>query len=206
MDAKNGISDVWSEMKNLSDLIESTVLLRVASCVVVAGLAAGCSQQSPPLDVISTTDGTDLTSFRGERPSPTMAPSTSPDSSRSIDRPGKGSPSTLPERSEFVVRPDRQWGLQETVVDSLSRIGQPAVPGLVRMLRHPDAERRVQAADILARIGPQAEEAVAGLIDALEDPDERVRKAVARALGQIGAGAAEAVGPLLQVLEETSSP
>jgi HEAT repeat protein len=102
------------------------------------------------------------------------------------------------------VQPYREWGLKETVADSLGRIGAPAVPALERMLRHPLADRRVEAADILARIGPDAEHAVGPLIDALADEDLRVRKAAARALGQIGTSAAEAVGPLLHLLEETN--
>lgn len=107
--------------------------------------------------------------------------------------------------SRFLLSPYGEWDLQDTVADSLARIGEPAVPSLVRMLRHPQAKRRVQAAEILARIGPQAKEGVRGLVEALEDPDPDVRKAAARALGQIGPAAADAVGPLLRVLEESSA-
>lgn len=106
---------------------------------------------------------------------------------------------------ELKVRPYHEWGLRETVEDSLGRIGAPAVPPLTRLLRHPDAARRVQAANILARIGPQAAEAVPALAEALEDPDPDVRKSAARALGQIGPAADEAVGPLLRLLEQVDA-
>ena len=109
------------------------------------------------------------------------------------------------DRPTFVIKPYGQWDLRETITDSLGRIGQPAVAPLVRMLRHPDAGRRAEAAGVLARIGPEAKEAVPELITSLNDPDLEVRKAAARALGQIGKEAAEAVGPLLRALEENSS-
>jgi HEAT repeat protein len=102
----------------------------------------------------------------------------------------------------FVVQPYYERGLRETVRDSLGRIGQAAVPPLTRMLRHPDAQRRIEAARILARIGPDAHDAVDSLVEALQDSDLEVRKAAAYALGQIGSKASDAVGPLLEILEE----
>jgi HEAT repeat protein len=109
---------------------------------------------------------------------------------------------TLPPR----IRPYREWDLEETAVDSLVRIGRPAVPRLVQSLRHPQAEVREEAAQLLARIGPDAEQAVPALVAALQDRHAEVQKAAARALGQIGPAAVEAVEPLMSFVHEGSSP
>lgn len=184
------------------------MLRRIGICVALGGSLLGCGVQSSPdrqFSPPSSPDETSLVAFEGEEPS--LEPVPEMDSEGKIDSTPNGAEATsLPQatRSPFIAQPYSEWGLQETVVDSLARIGAPAVPALERMLRHPEAERRIQAANILARIGPQAEDAVSGLVDALADQDQRVRKAAARALGQIGPGAADAVGPLLRALEETS--
>lgn len=100
-------------------------------------------------------------------------------------------------------KPFRQWGLRETTIDTLARIGKPAVPALVEALRDPNPDLRDQAALALARIGPQAEEAVPDLIAALNDDNEVVRKDVVRALGQVGPQAAVAIPELIDVLRST---
>lgn len=97
-----------------------------------------------------------------------------------------------------------EWGLPETAMDSLGRIGAPAVPALIEALDHNDPTRRAQAAKVLARIGPEAKQSVTALVSALNDENETVRKAAARALGQIGPEAEDAVIPLLQIIEEAS--
>ena len=103
------------------------------------------------------------------------------------------------------VRSFEEWDIYETAMDSLSRIGAPAVPALVDRLRHPVATQRAQAALILARIGPEAAAAVPALQQALQDLDPDVRKAAARALGQIGPEAAASVESLLQLIEESQA-
>lgn len=177
------------------------------ACSLLACSLLGCDgqpSQGRRSDSESNSVEASLVAYQGEEPSLESVPESDLEAEVGLEPSGApASPmATLP---SFVVQPYSEWGLQETVVDSLGRIGSPAVPALERMLRHPDAERRVQAANILARIGPQAEGAVPGLVDALADQDHRVRKAAARALGQIGIGAADAVGPLLHVLEEASA-
>jgi len=104
------------------------------------------------------------------------------------------------------IRSFHDWDLRETAIDSLSRIGRAAVPKLVEALRHPSPHHRVQAAKMLARIGPEANQAVDNLVAALGDENEEVRKAAARALGQIGPQAAQAVNALMNVIEETTPP
>lgn len=100
------------------------------------------------------------------------------------------------------IRRAEEWDLPETAMDSLGRIGAPAVPALIEALDHSDAIRRAQAAKVLARIGPEARSSVPALVRALEDNNETVRKAAARALGQIGPEAEDAVLPLLEIIEQ----
>jgi uncharacterized UBP type Zn finger protein len=109
----------------------------------------------------------------------------------------------LPATPRLIVRDKRDWSLQETAARSLGRIGEAAVPDLTRQLTDSDPLIRKRAADVLARIGPQAEKAVPDLVEALEDEDEAVRKSAALALGQIGPGAADAVPALVRVMNET---
>ncbi len=100
------------------------------------------------------------------------------------------------------VRWVEQWDLTETAVDSLGRIGAPAVPVLVEALSDAEVTNRLQAARVLTRIGPDAKQSVDALVVALSDDNEDVRKAAARALGQIGPDAEEAVLPLMQIIED----
>jgi hypothetical protein len=93
------------------------------------------------------------------------------------------------------------WSMQDTVADSLGRIGAPAVPDLIRSMNSPDPELRQRVASVLGRIGPDAALAVPELIRRLDDPDPRVSQAAARTLGQIGPYAAPAVPALIQRLD-----
>lgn len=103
------------------------------------------------------------------------------------------------------LRSWRDWGLGETAADALGRIGQPAVPALIEQLRNPDLRMRRQAAEILARIGPEAELAVPALLQALNDPDPDLRKSAIRAIGQIGPAAAPAIPSLIHTLQQEAS-
>ncbi|MES1213802.1 MAG: HEAT repeat domain-containing protein [Singulisphaera sp.] len=98
----------------------------------------------------------------------------------------------------------RPWGIKETAVDALGRIGNNAVPTLITTLNDANPRVRAEAARALARIGPEAKEAVPALIARLEDPDEEVRQAAARALGQVGPAAAPAVPALISLIDDAS--
>jgi len=94
-----------------------------------------------------------------------------------------------------------EWTMQQTAIDALTRIGQPAVPALIEMLDDPKAQLRADAAIALARIGPDARGALPRLIALVQnDPDELVRKNAVRALGQIGPAAAPAIPALVEQL------
>ncbi|MGE3775852.1 MAG: HEAT repeat domain-containing protein, partial [Pirellulaceae bacterium] len=74
---------------------------------------------------------------------------------------------------------------------------QPAVKELVRLVRHPVASVRGNAAAALGKLGPQVgEEAIAALAAALKDKLYNVRRSAAIALGEMGPTAATAVPAL----------
>lgn len=69
-------------------------------------------------------------------------------------------------------------------LDQMDQV-QLAVPPLVEVLKAADKFNRTQAANLLARIGPDASPAVQALIVALQDREFQVRLAAARASGSI---------------------
>jgi HEAT repeat protein len=101
-------------------------------------------------------------------------------------------------------RPD-EWTEAEAALDALARIGGAAVPEAVAMLDDPDPVVRRRGAEILARVGPDAEGTVEPLIRVMQqDADPAVRKAATLALGQLGPKAAAAVPALTRVVREAS--
>lgn len=107
--------------------------------------------------------------------------------------------------AQYTLKPLENWTEQEAAAEALGRIGPAALPQLVELLRSPQAEVRLIAAQVIARMGSDAREAVPALIPLLNDPDERVRKAATRTLGRIGPEAAAAVPELLQALVEPAA-
>lgn len=101
-----------------------------------------------------------------------------------------------------VSRAFETWTLGETVEDAMARIGSPTLPELRRWLSDPNPVMRRTAADLIGRIGPEAESVVPELIILLDDEDSEVRKYAARALGRIGPASAAAVPALGRVLRE----
>lgn len=75
-------------------------------------------------------------------------------------------------------------GLRNSATEVLVRIGSPAVPVLVQVLRDGDKDERKLAADILGDI--KDTRALDPLLERLGDPDENVRAAAAEALGMLG--------------------
>jgi HEAT repeat protein len=110
------------------------------------------------------------------------------------------SPSLEIPRSRLIRRRD-EWTEAETAADALGRIGAPATAEIVAMLDDPDATVRRRGAEILARIGGDAEEAIPSLIRIVEhDPQPQVRKAAVYALGQMGPKASAAIPVLTRML------
>lgn len=94
---------------------------------------------------------------------------------------------------------NKDENIRTLAVDALGRIGVPAVDALCEVLRDPSMEVRLNAAEILGRIGN--ERAVQPLISTLKDTDEEVRAAAARSLGEIGEFSAFV--PLIQTLTDS---
>jgi HEAT repeat protein len=107
--------------------------------------------------------------------------------------------------AQYSLKPLENWTEQEAAAEALGRIGPAALPQLVELLKSPQADVRLIAAQVIARMGSDAKEAVPALIPLLNDPDERVRKAATRTLGRIGPDAAAAVPELLEALVESES-
>jgi hypothetical protein len=146
-------------------------------------------------------------------PNPQPVTKSSPTASSIIPSPGAG-PAALPAPNEMLEpgQPRRQrtgfeqWTVAQTALDALIRIGQPAVPSLIALLKEPDPRLRGEAVVALSRIGPEAQAAVPQLTAlAQNDPDEAIRKSAVRALGQIGPAAASAVPVLIEKLENEAS-
>jgi len=93
-------------------------------------------------------------------------------------------------------------GLREHATDTLIRIGHPAVPALIELLKDDDKRMRYVAIWALGQIGPVTNEIVPALIAALKDKDEAVRFAAAQAIGEIGPAAKCAVPALLAALKD----
>jgi HEAT repeat protein len=85
---------------------------------------------------------------------------------------------------------------------AIIRLGEPAVPGLVEMLKSEDTQQRVTAASTLFGMGTKAKAAVPALAEALSDPSTDLRVSAAMALESIGPDAAPAVPALVNALRD----
>lgn len=85
---------------------------------------------------------------------------------------------------------------------ALIRIGEPAVPELIEMLRGEDPRLRGIAASTLWGMGPKGKAAVPALAETLSDKDPALRTAAAMALESMGAEARDAVPALARVLAD----
>lgn len=104
---------------------------------------------------------------------------------------------TFKDRSYSVVV------IGDPAVESLAKIGTPALPSLRTALRDPEPIVRESCARVLGKMGAAAKDSVPELIVALNDADERVNTSAKFALGDIGDE--RAVEPLIQALSGESS-
>jgi HEAT repeat protein len=79
------------------------------------------------------------------------------------------------------------------------------IAGWVAELQASEVDRRIEAAEALARLGHHAADAVAPLARLLRDPNASARKMAALALGQIGSSALAALPDLVSALEDAHS-
>ena len=134
------------------------------------------------------------------------APGRQPGSKAPVSQPGRLRPAQA--GSEKSVSPetirrlcaDFQSDNVEALLDAreaLVKIGGPAVPGLVEVLKANDPRVRVFARDALVEIGAPA---VPGLMAVMKADDSFVRWLAIMGLGQIGPDASPAVGALVELL------
>jgi HEAT repeat protein len=185
----------------------SASLTRLASAaVLLLGTIVGCGTSKPSPEQaqapeVARPKVTRPYDVRGERNPGAAEPPPFPVQLATVTE--RIAENTTPPRSaEPPIKPFQDWDMPETAARALGRIGEAAVPQLTQALSDPNPLVRKRAADVLARIGPDAKDAVPALIRSLGDRDEEVRKAATRALGEIGPGAAEAVPRLIEALRE----
>jgi HEAT repeat protein len=84
----------------------------------------------------------------------------------------------------------------------LIRLGEPAVPAVVGMLRSGTPAERIAAANTLWGMGPRARAAAGDLAAALGDPDAGLRVSAAMALENMGPAAEPAVPSLAKAVRD----
>src|SRR6185436_12122951 len=110
----------------------------------------------------------------------------------------KGAGRSLPLLRRFLD--PRQEDLHVVTLEIIRRIGPPAIPLLVDLLRHEWNSIRRSAADALIDLAPHTEWIQPALRRALRDKDLVVAGDAARALGALGKRASPSVGALVNTL------
>ena len=109
-------------------------------------------------------------------------------------------PRTTRPLAQALIKEDNEW-IRCEMGAALGRIGPPATPVLVMVLKEGNLDARYIAAIALAGTG--SVETVEPLMEALQDEDWRVRGVAAQALGCLGDPAA--IRPLARALNDTVS-
>ncbi len=110
----------------------------------------------------------------------------------------KGAGRSLPVLKQLLERGDEDLELR--TFEIIRRIGPPAIPLLVELLRHEHVAFRSHAADALIDLAPDTESIQPALRRALTDDDAMVAGDAARALGALGAKAGPSVAALVTTL------
>ncbi len=110
----------------------------------------------------------------------------------------QGAGRSLPLLRRFLIR--RNEDLHLKTFEIIRRIGRPAIPLLVDLLRHQRASIRGSAVDALIDLAPHTEWIQPALRRALRDEDSMVAGDAARALGALGKKASPSVGALVKAL------
>src|SRR6185503_12297523 len=106
-----------------------------------------------------------------------------------------------PERSLPLLRRflnSRNEDLHEATFEIIRRVGPPAIPLLVELLRDEQVSFRRFAADALIDVAPHTEAIQPALRRALRDKDSMVAGDAARALGALSKKAGPSVGALVR--------
>jgi outer membrane protein assembly factor BamB/HEAT repeat protein len=107
-------------------------------------------------------------------------------------------PRSLPLLRRFLN--SRNERLHRETFEIIRRIGPPAIPLLVELLRHPRASFRRNAVDAFIDLAPDTEWIQPALRRTLRDKDPMVAGDAARALGALGKRASPSVGALVKAL------
>ncbi len=110
----------------------------------------------------------------------------------------QGAGRSLPLLRRFLNR--RNEDLHRQTFEIIRRIGPPAIPLLVDLLRHERPSLRRFAADAFIDLAPDIESIQPALRRALRDEDSLVARDAARALGALGQRASPSVGALVKAL------
>jgi HEAT repeat protein/outer membrane protein assembly factor BamB len=110
----------------------------------------------------------------------------------------KGAGRSLPLLRRLLNRGDEDLDLR--TFEIIRRVGPPAIPLLVELLRHEQVSFRRNAADCLIDLPPETERIQAALRRALRDEDATVAGDAARALGALGPKASPSVRALVTTL------
>jgi len=100
---------------------------------------------------------------------------------------------------------DKNLLVRRSAADVLRQIGPPAIPALVKALKDSDANVRSFAAYVLGKIGAQAQTALPQLFPLLQDSNAKVRSSAASALEGIGAEAKTALPQLVPLLKDSDA-
>src|SRR5688572_8933137 len=109
-----------------------------------------------------------------------------------------GAGRSLPLLRQLLNRDDED--LERRAIEIIRRIGPPAIPLLVELLRHQEVSLRRHAADALIDLSPETETIQPALRQALEDEDAAVAGDAARALGALGPRASPSIRALVTTL------
>jgi len=112
---------------------------------------------------------------------------------------------SLPLLRRLLTDPNEDPGdpnedLHRVTFEIIRRIGPPAIPMLVELLRDERASIRASAADAFIDLAPDTEPVQPALRRALNDEDSMVAGDAARALGALGPRASPSVGALVKAL------
>ncbi|MCI0441631.1 HEAT repeat domain-containing protein [bacterium] len=110
----------------------------------------------------------------------------------------QGAGRSLPLLRQFLNR--RNEDLHVKTFEIIRRIGPPAIPLLVDLLRHEQVSIRRSAVDALIDLAPDTERIQPALRQALSDDDSMVAGDAARALGALGEKASPSVRALVMTL------
>jgi len=110
----------------------------------------------------------------------------------------EGGPRSLPLLRRFLTL--EQEDLHLATLEIIRRIGPPAIPLLVELLRNERDSTRRNAADALIDLAPHTEGIQPALKQALKDEDPMVAGDAARALGALGRSASTSVAALVDTL------